>query len=56
MPHRHTGFVELAILAIPCHVTMASANLPRRYARETVRLREDLSGPVLEEDEGPNGG
>jgi len=50
------GFVEMAIMAIRCHVTMASTNPTRRHAREALRLRKDLSGVVLEEDEGQEGG
>lgn len=46
----------MAILAIPCHVTMASKSPTRRYAREAVRLRKALNGVMLEEDEELEGG
>jgi hypothetical protein len=48
--------VAMVILAIPCHVTMASETPTHRYAREALRLRKALKGIMREEDEELNGG
>jgi len=55
-PRYHVEYVAMAILAIPCHVTIASESPTRRYAREAFRLRKVLKGVMLEEDEGLEGG
>jgi hypothetical protein len=56
MPRHKAGYVAMAILAIPCHVTTASESPTRRYAREAFRLRKALNGVMLEEDEELEGG
>jgi hypothetical protein len=55
MPPHRVGDVSMVILAIPCHVTMASETPTRRYAREAFRLKKGLEGVMLEEDEGLRG-
>jgi hypothetical protein len=55
-PRHYVEYVAMAILTIPCHMTMASESPTHRYAREAFRLRKALKGVMLEEDEGLEGG
>jgi hypothetical protein len=50
------GDVAMVILAIPCHVTMASETPTHRDVTEAFRLKKSLEGVMLEEDEVLRGG
>jgi hypothetical protein len=52
VPPRQMGCIAMALLAIPCHVTMTAISATHRYAREALRLKEDPIPPLSEGEEG----